>query len=38
MEIITSGKVLPVLLRRSALRQIKTPEKILPKGKEGRSP
>jgi hypothetical protein len=37
MEIVTSGKVLPVLLRRSALRQIKAPTQILSKRKEGSS-
>jgi len=29
MEIVTSGKVLPVLLRRSQLRQVKAPAKLL---------
>jgi hypothetical protein len=35
MEIITSGKVLPVMLRRSPLRQIMAPPQLINKKPEG---
>jgi hypothetical protein len=38
MEIVTSGKVLPALLRRSQLKQVKPPPKLLVKPKAGKAP